>query len=131
MTILIDRTVSNLSDITGNSSKFGFPPLFSNSIIGVKPMTQPTGIYYALRYIYSGTNNQTPTFTNFSPSMLYPSIMKPFNLNGEDSPMFMSVIPEIINLDEGKDLDRRKLMQKLLKIIIQIYLYHLVHMMGH
>lgn len=80
MTILIDRTVSNLSDIIGNPSKRGFPPLFSNSIIGVKPMTQPTGIYYALRYIYSGTNNQTPTFTNFSPSMLYPSIMKPFNL---------------------------------------------------
>lgn len=80
MTILIDRTVSNLSDITGNSYKRGFPPLFSNSIIGVKPMTQPTGIYYALRYIYSGNNNQTPTFTNFSPSMLYPSVMKPFNL---------------------------------------------------
>lgn len=83
MTILIDRTVSNLSDIIGNPSKLGFPPLFSNSIIGVKPMTQPTGIYYALRYIYSGTNN-SPTFTNFSPSMLYPSIMKPFNLNGEE-----------------------------------------------
>lgn len=79
MTILIDRTVSNLSDIIGNPSKRGFPPLFSNSIIGVKPMTQPTGIYYALRYIYSGNNN-SPTFTNFSPSMLYPSIMKPFNL---------------------------------------------------
>lgn len=79
MTILIDRTVSNLSDITGNPSKRGFPPLFSNSIIGVQPMTQPMGIYYALRYIYSGTNN-SPTFTNFSPSMLYPSVMKPFNL---------------------------------------------------
>lgn len=83
MTILIDRTVSNLSDITGNLSKFGFPPLFANSIVGVQPMTQPMGIYYALRYIYSGTNN-SPTFTNFSPSMLYPSIIKPFNLNGEE-----------------------------------------------
>lgn len=83
MTILIDRTVSNLSDITGNSSKRGFPPLFANSIVGVQPMTQPMEIYYALRYIYSGTNN-SPTFTNFSPSMLYPSVMKPFNLNGEE-----------------------------------------------
>ena len=82
MTILIDRTVSNLSDITGNPSKRGFPPLFANSIVGVQPMTQPMGIYYALRYIYSGTNN-SPTFTNFSPSMLYPSVMKPFNLAGE------------------------------------------------
>ena len=34
MTILIDRTVSNLSDIDGGSSKRGFPPLFANSIIG-------------------------------------------------------------------------------------------------
>jgi hypothetical protein len=42
-----------------------------------------------------------------------------FNLNGEDFPMFMSVIPEIINLDEGKDLDRQRIAQKLLKIIIQ------------
>lgn len=84
MTILIDRTVSNLSDIVGGSSKRGFPPLFANSIIGVQPTTQPMGIYYALRYIYSGNNNQTPTFTNFSPSMLYPSIMKPFNLTGEE-----------------------------------------------
>lgn len=82
MTILIDRTVSNLSDIVGGSSKIGFPPLFSNTIIGVQPTTQPMGIYYALRYIYGG-NNQTPTFTNFSPSMLYPTIMKPFNLAGE------------------------------------------------
>ena len=82
MTILIDRTVSNLSDIVGGSSKRGFPPLFSNTIIGVQPMTQPMGIYYALRYIYSGTNN-SPTFTNFSPSMLYPNVMKPFNLTVE------------------------------------------------
>ena len=83
MTILIDRTVSNLSDVVGGSSKRGFPPLFSNTIIGVQPTTQPMGIYYALRYIYSGTNN-SPTFTNFSPSMLYPNVMKPFNLNGEE-----------------------------------------------
>lgn len=42
-----------------------------------------------------------------------------FNLNGEDFPMFMAVIPEIISLDEGKDLDRQRIAQKLLKIIIQ------------
>jgi hypothetical protein len=84
MTILIDRTVSSLSDIVGGSSKRGFPPLFSNTIIGVQPTTQPMGIYYALRYIYSGNNNQTPTFTNFSPSMLYPHVIKPFNLTEEE-----------------------------------------------
>jgi hypothetical protein len=33
--------------------------------------------------------------------------------------MFMSVIPAIIDLDEAKDLDKRKMAQELLKIIIQ------------
>ncbi len=42
-----------------------------------------------------------------------------FNLNGEDFPAFMSVIPSIIDLDEAKDLDRKRVAQKLLRIIIQ------------
>ena len=33
--------------------------------------------------------------------------------------MFMAVIPAIIDLDEAKDLDKRKMAQELLKIIIQ------------
>ncbi len=42
-----------------------------------------------------------------------------FNLNGEDFPAFISVIPSIIDLDEAKDLDRKRIAQKLLRIIIQ------------
>lgn len=42
-----------------------------------------------------------------------------FNLNGEDFPPFISVIPAIINLDEAQELDRKKMAQRLLKIIIQ------------
>jgi len=42
-----------------------------------------------------------------------------FNINGDDTPMFMSVIPAIIDLDEAKDLDKKKMAQELLKIIIQ------------
>lgn len=42
-----------------------------------------------------------------------------FNMNGEDFPAFISVIPAIIDLDEAKDLDRKKMAQQLLKIIIQ------------
>ena len=42
-----------------------------------------------------------------------------FNLNGKDIPMFMSVIPALIDLDEAKDLDKKKMAQELLKIIIQ------------
>ena len=46
------------------------------------------------------------------------SVIK-FNLNGEDFPPFMAVIPAIIDLDAAQDLDRRKMAQQLLKIIIQ------------
>ena len=42
-----------------------------------------------------------------------------FNINGDDTPMFMSVIPALIDLDEAKDLDKKKMAQELLKIIIQ------------
>ena len=42
-----------------------------------------------------------------------------FNLNGEDFPPFIAVIPAIIDLDEAQDLDRKKMQQQLLKIIIQ------------
>ena len=46
------------------------------------------------------------------------SVIK-FNLNGEDFPPFISVIPAIIDLDAAQDLDRKKMQQQLLKIIIQ------------
>ncbi len=42
-----------------------------------------------------------------------------FNINGEDFPIMIAVIPAIIDLDAAQDLDRRKMAQKLLKIIIQ------------
>lgn len=42
-----------------------------------------------------------------------------FNLNGDDYPPLVSVIPAIIDLDEAQDLDRKKMQQQLLKIIIQ------------
>ena len=46
------------------------------------------------------------------------SVIK-FSLNGEDFPPFIAVIPAIIDLDAAQDLDRRKMAQELLKIIIQ------------
>ena len=40
-------------------------------------------------------------------------------MNGDDYPAFISVIPALIDLDEAQALDRKKMQQKLLKIIIQ------------
>lgn len=42
-----------------------------------------------------------------------------FNLNDDDYPPFLSIIPYIIDLDAAQDLDRKRMAQKLLKIIIQ------------
>jgi hypothetical protein len=42
-----------------------------------------------------------------------------FNLNDNDYPAFISVIPAIIDLDDAQALDRKKMQQQLLKIIIQ------------
>ena len=51
--------------------------------------------------------------------LLDPRSTVKFNINEEDFPAFISVIPAIIDLDEAKDLDKRKMTQRLLKIIIQ------------
>lgn len=48
---------------TGTDGKV-FPQLLSTSTVGVKPIQQPTGIYFALRYIYQ--NNQP----NYNPWQL-------------------------------------------------------------
>ena len=51
--------------------------------------------------------------------LLDPNLTLKFNISGEDAPFFISVIPAIIDLDNAQELDRRKMAQKLLKIIIQ------------
>ena len=51
--------------------------------------------------------------------LLEPSNTIKFNFNGSDVPVFINAIPSILDLDAAQDLDRRKQMQKLLKIIIQ------------
>lgn len=51
--------------------------------------------------------------------VLDPECAVKFNMNGTDYPAFASVIPAIIDLDEAQALDRKKMKQKLLKIIIQ------------
>ena len=51
--------------------------------------------------------------------LLTPGLAFKFNLNSNDTPMFLNVIPALLDLDAAQDLDRKKQMQKLLKIIIQ------------
>lgn len=51
--------------------------------------------------------------------LLDPKSVIKFNINGEDFPAFISVIPAILDLDAAQELDRKKMAQRLLKIIIQ------------
>lgn len=51
--------------------------------------------------------------------LLDPTYAIKFNFNNSDSPLFVNAIPAIIDLDQAQDLDRRKQMQKLLKIVVQ------------
>ena len=52
-------------------------------------------------------------------AMLDPDTTIKFNLNNGDFPPLAGVIPSIIDLDSAQELDRKKTMQQLLKIIIQ------------
>ena len=42
-----------------------------------------------------------------------------FNINGDDYPLFIAAIPTLIDLDVARDLDQKRIAQKLLRIIIQ------------
>ena len=51
--------------------------------------------------------------------LLTPENTVRFTANGEEYPPFISVIPLIIDLDEAQALDRKKTLQRLLKIVVQ------------
>lgn len=42
-----------------------------------------------------------------------------FNIGNSDCPIFASVIPKILDLEDAQDLDRKKMLQQILKIVIQ------------
>lgn len=51
--------------------------------------------------------------------MLDPELAFKLNLGGSDMPILANAIPAIISLTEAQELDKKKMMQRLLKIIIQ------------
>ena len=57
--------------------------------------------------------------TNSGWYLLDPDRAVKLNLNGQDFPMLINAIPSILDLDAAQDLDRRKTMQQLLKVVIQ------------
>lgn len=51
--------------------------------------------------------------------LLDPATSVKFNICGSDAPLFMSVIPKLLDLEDAQDLDKKKMLQQILKIIIQ------------
>lgn len=51
--------------------------------------------------------------------MLDPGATIKFNINNSDIPIFINALPAILDLDAAQELDRKKQMQKLLKILVQ------------
>ena len=51
--------------------------------------------------------------------LLEPGLVVRFTANGEEFPFFISTIPLLIDLDEAQGVDKKKTLQRLLKIIIQ------------
>ena len=51
--------------------------------------------------------------------LLDPGMTVKFNINGSDMPIFINALPAILDLDAAQELDRKKQMQKLLKILVQ------------
>lgn len=51
--------------------------------------------------------------------LLDPEKTVKFNLSSTDTPLFVSVIPALMDLDDAQDLDKKKMAQQLLRIIIQ------------
>ena len=72
-------------------------------------------------YMLYKTGKLVPMFPGDTPSwyLLDPRSTIKFNLEEGDYPPFMGVIPYLLDLDAAQDLDRKRMAQKLLKIIIQ------------
>lgn len=51
--------------------------------------------------------------------LLDPEATIKFSLGNGDVPLFVNAVPAILDLDQAQELDRRKQMQKLLKIVVQ------------
>ena len=51
--------------------------------------------------------------------LLDPTKTVKFNIDGSDIPMFASIIPHLLDLEKAQEIDLQKMLQQILKIIIQ------------
>lgn len=51
--------------------------------------------------------------------LLDPSLAVKFNLDSSDSPVLTSVIPHLMDLEDAQEIDKKKMLQQILRIIVQ------------
>ena len=99
-----------------------FPKEFQKGyVLYTQGKLEPDTEYYPLGRRDSHLVN-TNTQLNWRPGYWYtlePGSAVKFCFNNGDQPLFINAIPAILDLDAAQDLDRRKQMQQLLKIVIQ------------
>ncbi len=99
-----------------------FPKEFQKGYVLYKQgKLEPDTEYYPLGR-HSNHLVNTNTQLNWRPGYWYtlePGSAVKFCFNNGDQPLFINAIPAILDLDAAQDLDRRKQMQQLLKIVIQ------------
>ena len=68
---------------------------------------------------YYNVDGQLRHVNSYGWYLLNPQSTIKFNINGSDIPVFINALPAILDLDAAQELDRKKQMQKLLKILVQ------------
>ena len=51
--------------------------------------------------------------------LLDPTLSVKFNIDGSDMPLYASVIPHLMDLEDAQEIDKKKMLQQILKIIVQ------------
>ena len=111
-------SVNGMPAIEFNMSYFDtfHDPVYRMKILGLFPEEFAKG-YLLYRQHKLPSDNGTDTFGCWY--LLDPESAIKFNINGSDMPILVNAVPALIDLDAAQDLDRRKQMQKLLKILVQ------------
>jgi hypothetical protein len=68
---------------------------------------------------YKSGNIQLDRNDNGAWFLCDPLLSVRFTFNGNECPIFIAAIPAILDLDEAKEVDKKKMLQELLKIVIQ------------
>ena len=77
---------------------------------------------FAKGYVLAHQEKLKPDYNGDTSGLWYllePNMTVKFNINNNDMPIMINAIPAIIDLDAAQGLDRKKQMQKLLKILVQ------------